>query len=357
MRRQKIFLLWILIICAVQQSNGQDTHKQSKGNIIIQVFACGFLDGSNSEYTQTGFDIGRAHLGYQYQFNKHFSAKVILDRGPSTTVSSISITDSAGKHLPINRSDREGSDFAMTLKFASLEWKISKSLSLQMGGILQNHYITQERFWGYRYVAQTFQDRYFHTPSGDLGIIGYYQLSRFISMDLALTNGEGFRSHQDIDGNVKLAWGIGRTPKTGLSLRFYTDCWPEGRSFSSTAQRLYSFFMGYRWENNARIGGEWNTHLNHNHVSEQTLEGFSLFGSFPINERSALFLRADRLASDGSEESTNWNAGGDGLYFICGVHYNPVAGVSLSVNYQGWKPRLEIMDYTNQFYLSFEFKK
>ena len=45
-------------------------------------------------------------------------------------------------------------------------------------GVLQNHYITQEKFWGYRYVAPTFQDKYYGIPSSDLGIIATLKLMR-----------------------------------------------------------------------------------------------------------------------------------------------------------------------------------
>jgi len=53
-----------------------------------------------------------------------------------------------------------GSYYTMTLKFASLEWKPNEHFKVQAGGILQNHSITQEQFWGYRYVAPTFQDKF-----------------------------------------------------------------------------------------------------------------------------------------------------------------------------------------------------
>jgi hypothetical protein len=85
----------------------------------------------------------------------------------------------------------------MTLKFASLQWQPNEHFNVQVGGVLQNHYITQEKFWGYRYVAPTFQDKYYGISSSDLGLIAYYKANEKFGFDVALTNGEGFRFDQD----------------------------------------------------------------------------------------------------------------------------------------------------------------
>lgn len=175
----------------------QEETAQNGGRVLVHVFG-GYKYENMSNVS--GFSINRAHLGYAYQFDKQFSAKIILDRGRASTVHDISVQDSSGNYLDVERSDSEGSYYTMTLKFASLEWKATNRLRFQIGAVLQNHYITQERFWGYRYVAPTFQDRYFKTPSGDLGLIGLYKINDRSGFDLAVYNGEGFRKSQDDEG-------------------------------------------------------------------------------------------------------------------------------------------------------------
>jgi len=342
---QKISILFLFFMAGLVRVSGQEATVEQKGKVLFQIFASSDADNSTDGI---GFNISRAHLGYQYRFNDEFSAKLILDRGPSTEITAISVTDSLGRPLDVTWGGRQGSEMAMALKFASLEWKVSSAMRLQMGGILQNHYITQERFWGYRYVAKTFQDRYFHTPSGDLGAIVYYGITSSLSMDVALTNGEGFRVQQDGENNVKWAGGIGLTPKTGLNVRLYTDYWQA----RGVTQRLESLFMGYRWANNARIGGEWNSQVNHGHIDGLILEGFSLFGSLPLNDKSALFLRVDQLDSVLPGEGQEAYAVEDGFYFIGGASVTPVKGVCFSLNYQGWKPDTNPMDWTHQFLIS-----
>ena len=66
----------------------------------------------------------------------------------------------------------------MTLKFASLEWNPNEHIKVQAGGVLQNHYIAQEKFWGYCYVAPTFKDKYYGIPSSDLRIISYFKINK-----------------------------------------------------------------------------------------------------------------------------------------------------------------------------------
>ena len=169
-----------------------DTTGTHKGKPIIQVF--GNFDYNATQGTQKkyGFWFGRAHFGYDYQFNNHFSGKIIIDAGRPTTVGQIEVTDTTGLNLNTSNTSKEGSYYTMTLKFASLEWKPNEHIKIQAGGVLQNHYITQEKFWGYRYVAPTFQDKYYGIPSSDLGIIAYFKINEKLGFDIAFTNGEGF---------------------------------------------------------------------------------------------------------------------------------------------------------------------
>ena len=243
MKNKKIVAISFILFAWLNIHAQQDTTFESHGNPIIQVFGVADYNATEDADKGYGFGFGRAHLGYQYLFDRDWSAKIILDRGRPTSVGEITVNDTAGNELNVTQSVQEGSYYTMTLKFATLTWQVTPKLRIEGGGILQNHYITQERFWGYRYVAKTFQDRYFHTPSGDLGFIAYYRLNETFALDAALTNGEGFRSDQDPYGKVKTAAGLDLTPGNHFQSRIYYDHQPSGPSGDDSTQQLISLSL------------------------------------------------------------------------------------------------------------------
>jgi hypothetical protein len=303
------------------------------------------------------FGIGRAHLGYEYKFSRQFSGKVVLDAGRPTTTGVIEVYDQLGNKLEVTGNSKEGSYYTMTLKFASLEWAPTEKITIQVGGILQNHYITQEKFWGFRYVAPTFQDKYYGIPSSDLGIIGYFRLSDKIGFDVALTNGEGFRFDQDAYGDLKIATGIDYCPVRGLQTRLFYDYTKSAKPGDNVQQQLFSFFAGYKLDNKFRIGAEYNYRKNHMLVNSHDLFGYSLFGSFNIHKNIELFARFDQLRSNTlNGETLSWNYNNTGQTYISGVSYTPVKGVALSLNYQGWQPQNKNLNFQHHLLLCFEYK-
>lgn len=56
------------------------------------------------------------------------------------------------------------------------------------------------------------------------------------------------------------------------------------------------------------------------------------------------------------ESLMNGNYQNDGDAFICGTHYSPVKGISLSISYQGWKPVNADIKFKNSVAVSFEYK-
>lgn len=328
-----------------------------KGKPIIQVFGNFDYNATDDAKKTYGFWFGRAHFGYEYQFSEQISGKIIIDAGRPTTVGQIEVEDTSGNSLDVTNKSKEGSYYTMTLKFASIEWKPNSIVRLQAGGVLQNHYITQEKFWGYRYLAPTFQDKYYGIPSGDLGIIGYFTLNEMFGFDVALTNGEGFRYDQDEYGDVKLAGGIDFKPMKGLQTRLYTDYTKSDNPLKPAEQQLFSIFAGYRFDNKFRIGAEYNYRKNHLNINKHNLYGFSVYSSVLVAKNVALFGRFDQLnANTIGGDTQSWYNSGIGNAYIAGAHYNPVKGVNISLNYQGWKPKDSSVDFQNHIVLSFEYK-
>ena len=219
MSRFKYYLFLIVIQLVFYTAFSQDKKLFfDKLKPIVQVFGTASYDFENTRYS---YGFGRAHLGFQYQFNEDWSAKIIIDRGRPTTIADILIEDYYGNVLNIQDASNEGSYYTMFLKFASLQWTMNEHWTLEAGALLQNHYITQERFWGLRYVAQTFQDLYWKIPSSDLGFMARYKSNKVFGFDVALTNGEGPRVNQDTEGKVKMAAGIDVNPAENIQTRIY----------------------------------------------------------------------------------------------------------------------------------------
>lgn len=304
------------------------------GRPIVQVFASSVYDFSSDNKKQYDFTFGRAHLGYQYWFSPNWSAKVIIDRGRPTTVGVISAVDSEGNPIEIMNASKEGAHYTMFLKFASIRWKVDERLTIEGGAILQNHYITQERFWGMRYVAQTFQDMYWHISSSDLGFIAYYNLNKVISFDAAFTNGEGSRVKQDPDGDAKYAVGIDIKPLSNVQARVYYHNKKSVREGSDDEQ-MYSAFLGWKVNDKFRIGGEYNHMNNLWNVESLKSEGFSIYSICSISSKTELFARYDRLLFNAPQDIQT-ALKGNGSNVIGGVSYSPLKKINLSLNYQGW---------------------
>ena len=342
MSKIKCFVILLLVCSSSFVSTLAAQEKEpvfnGAGKPIIQVFGNFDLNLGKDHGKRYGFWIGRAHFGYEHQFSEQFSGRIVLDVGRPTLFSQFS---EMGGY-------KEGSYYSVTLKFASLEWMPNEHIRIQAGSILQNHYITQEKFWGYRYLAPTFQDKYFGTPSGDLGIIGYFKVNEFLGLDLALTNGEGFRFDQDLFGDVKLAAGIDINPLEGLQGRFFYDYTQSNNPLKPADQQLFSGFIGYRHKKIFRAGGEYNYHKNHLNRPGEDIYGFSLFGSVSLFPNIELFARFDKVMANNIENKGN--------AYITGLHYSPVKGIHLSLNYQGWDPENGTLAYQHHLLLSFEYK-
>jgi len=351
-----IVMFFLLANTLVGFSQKDSTFKPS-GKPIIQVFGNFDYNATKDVDKKYGFWFGRAHFGYEYQFSKQFSGKIIIDAGRPTTIGTISVADTSGNNLAVTNTSKDGAYYTMNLKFASIEWKPLEIFIIQMGAVLQNHYITQEKFWGYRYVAETFQDRYYKMPSSDLGFIAYTKPNDKIGFDVAITNGEGFRFDQDNYGDVKLAAGFDFNPIKGLQTRIFYDYTKSKNPAKPAEQQLFSAFAGYKHSDNYRFGAEYNYRKNHLNISNQDLFGFSIYGSVRFHKKFEYFARYDNLNSNRKTGDAHvWNYNNDGQAIISGVHFSPVKNIHFSLNYQGFLPKNTDLNMQQHVLLSFEYK-
>lgn len=349
--KQVTIVFLLLFITGHLLAQAAEKEFKPSGKPIVQAFGTAAYNVEDETYA---YSFGRAHLGYQYQFSSEWEVKVIIDRGRATSVSDITITDVNGNALSVDNSSTEGAYYTMFLKFASLQWKVNRQLTLEGGAILQNHYITQERFWGLRYVAQTFQDLYWKTPSSDLGFIATYRINDVVSVDAAFTNGEGPRKMQDALGKVKFAGGITINSTEQIQARVFYHSRQSSYTGEGTEQ-LYSVFAGYKPNNKFRIGGEFNYMTNLDYSDGLHSQGCSFYSAYHVSLKTELFARYDRLIYElPSFISTSTRS--DGNTIIAGISHSPIKGINLSLNYQGWLADDDSQTNENRVLLSMEYK-
>lgn len=323
----KHLLLFLSFILLSVNSFSQETNDEFKayGKPFIKIY-------TNYHSTFTGgdasreFEIQRAYFGYQYYLSDKISGVLTLDVG-----------------------DPKVGDLEMTayLKTAYIQYK-NNGLTAMMGMIGLYQFKMQENLWGGRYLYKSFMDEYKFGPSADLGAFVAYSPNDFISLDLTIANGEGYKKIES-DSILKYSAGITLSPLKGLDFRASYDYMGK-----DSAQQTMAFYLGYTLEK-LRFGAEYNVQYNHKMADGEDLTGLSFYGSYS-SEKARFFARYDNLSSATLEGETDpWHYGSDGQAIITGVEFNPVKGLLITPNYEGWIPA-DGGDISHGAYLSLEIK-
>lgn len=308
MKRMRI-VMYALISCISFTIQAQE--KNSKGKAIIQVFG-NFHTGFGHDNDDRGFELDRSYLGYQYNLGKGLEIKGVMDVGQSDDVN----------------------DYHRIayIKNAQISWKTGK-LTLNGGLISTTQFNMQEKFWGYRYIMKSFQDLYKFGNSADLGISASYQLANWITADVLIANGEGYKKIQKKDG---LLYGLGATltPVKGWFFRVYYGL-NEGTGDGMENKQNLATFIGYK-RNNFSIGAEYNLYQNDGNKKDADLYGFSIYGSARLNTTTDVYLRYDNLSS-----KDNWNEAKDQEALIAGLQFQLGKYVKIAPNFRMNKPAMK----------------
>ena len=296
-------------ICLSSFGQKQEEKKkfQIKGQPIVTVFA-NYHAGIGNANKESGFALDRAYLGYQFSLTEKLSGKVVFDMG-STKVS--------------------GSDLERVayIKNAMLSWKTG-NFTLDFGLIGLEQFNVQEKFWGYRYIMKSFQDEYKFGSSADMGILGKYKFTKWLSADITISNGEGYKK---LNGDNKYRYAVGATilPVKNLTLRAYYDLASKNIEEDETKdQQNLAFFAGYK--------------------HELFSIGFSVYSTIKLEDQFNLFGRYDNLGS-----KDDWSSA-DGQRILVGVQYAPIKQLKIAPNFSTWNPR---DGKSSSFvYLNIEFK-
>lgn len=298
--------LFISAICLLTVATATAQEKKEKsefklsGKPIVTVFA-NYNAGIGTQNKKSGFNLERAYLGYDAKVAKNLSAKVVFDIGTSKV---------AGSDL----------ERLAYVKNAQITWKLN-DFTLDFGLVGLNEFSFQEKFWGYRYIYKSFQDENKFGSSADMGIVGTYKFTKWLSTDLSITNGEGYKK-LNIDNRNRYGLGVTATPVKGLSLRAYFDNYSHSEGVDKKDQQTMALFAGYQYECFS-VGAEYNKQFNQKFVKDANVDGYSIYASGNIAKNFTLFARYDYIDKSGDKST-----------IIGGIQYEPLKYLRISPNYQ-----------------------
>ena len=283
--------------------------EEPKGKAIVSVFA-NFNMVMQNGVSKCGFQLDRSYVGYQYSLGKGLELKAVMDIGKPSVV--------------------DDYHYVAYIKNAQVSWK-HKGLTLTGGMISTTQFNMQEKFWGYRYIYKSFQDQYKFGSSADLGLSVAYKFADWVSADVIMTNGEGYKK---IQGDLGFQYGLGLTftPVEGLSLRLY-----GGLNDATEAEKVnvynYAAFVGYK-NKVFSLGGEFAMMQNSGNVKSRNQLGCSVYGSVKAHKIVDVYARWDMLTSN-----NGWNAAKDEHAVIAGAQVKLGKYVKIAPNFRMTIPK------------------
>lgn len=297
------------------------------GKPSVKVFS-NFNYNLSTEEGETAFkefEIKRAYLGYSYKIDEQFSTKITFDVG----------------------NNESGSAYTAFLKIASLKWKNSDKLTLNVGMVGTKNFKFMEKSWGRRYIEKSAQDKYKWANSADLGVTADYKISDNLAIDAQILNGEGYKKVQDDSGLFRGGLGVTYKISTNLALRLHQDIIPRSTYTDSTdSQYISTASLAYSGTNFS-LGYEASLKQNaDNIIADEEKSLMSIYGSYKLNEDYTLFARYDDATETAKE----------GSYTIYGIERQMTKGVTVALNMQSWTDAADGSEAENTLYLNLEYK-
>lgn len=331
MRKFTVLLLVILATLTLSAQKNEEPF-QAYGKPVIKVFTNWHQGVGNSDFEDnSGFELSRGVLGYEHFFSSHISSKVIID-----------VDDpGAGKFTE-----------AAYMRNAYIAYNNDK-LSAYFGILGMKQFKEQENNWGYRYIYKSAMDHYKFNNSVDAGFYVKYKVLDWLSADVTLTNGEGAKSQQDVEGKYRTGYGLTFKPIDGLTFRGYYDVlYSPGSTPGNVTenQNALALFIGYKADN-LRVGAEYNKLLNYKYDVDDDRKIYSVYASYKFLKDFQAFVRYDIFSAEESGLSED--------VIMAGLEYSIVKGVKVSPNFRYGNYAFKSAIPTGQgafFYLNFEYK-
>jgi hypothetical protein len=281
----------------------------------------------------TGFSVSRAYFGYQYLATDNFSALIRIEIGNPAELA----PGSTSRRYAYYRD-------------ASITYSKDK-LFITLGITGTKLFDYQQKFWGKRYIANTYQSINGYGFVADLGIVAGYKLNDVVEVDMTLMNGEGYSSMQ-LDNNLKPSIGLTITPVKNIYLRAYSDFIHKDSIWQSTNVA----FIGFKNEKitlGAEVSFKSNIDLNDGHDAW----GFSTTCGVNLTKKLELFTRFDYASSEVvSGDGSIWNLANDGIFLIPGFQYTFNKYVKIALDYQATFPADDAKPFSDLIFVNALFK-
>lgn len=327
---KRYLILFIGIIAISCYSNAQTPAVQGKP--IAEIFT-DFHYNINDSTKHTGYDLNRAFFGYQYLPEGNFSAKIIVNIGSPEDLA----PGSASRRYAYCRE-------------ASIAYTTSR-LTLTMGITGTKLFDFQQKFWGKRYVANTYQSINGYGYVADLGVVADYRVNEKLTADITVMNGEGFHKLQH-DDQLKSSLGFTYYPIKSLALRVYGEIQKQ----EDLWQPLFIAFAGFKNEN-LYFGGEFSYKSNIDLIAGHHVWGISGTGGVNITEKDEIFGRYDYISSVVLPGNTlKWGYLTNGSFLVAGIQHSFSQNIKIALDYQANIPYSSTREITDLIYLNALFK-
>ncbi|NDV68843.1 hypothetical protein [Dysgonomonas sp. 25] len=327
MKNWRFIFFTLLLVCASGVYAQKDTVAfKPSGKIIARAFIDYSTGLSSNTNEDTGFDITRAFLGYNYKFTPTLEAQVIID-------------GASGK-------DEKG-NYEVYLRNAYVRWR-DYGFDVSVGEIGMLAFNVQEKYWYHRYVLKSFQDQNKMHHSVDVGVTAAYQFAPSLSADVTIANGEGYKKVKKNE-STRYALGLTYKPVKNMVLRAYGDIYTKKDTLmrddlpagvlDATYKNQYSMalFAGYMDE---RVSGgvEYSRVFNKGFIDKKSYYGYSAYASVKIAPKWRVYARYDNMDSKSPSNFTDpWNSN-DGQLMISGIEFQPVKQLKISPNIRNINP-------------------
>ncbi|NOX46056.1 MAG: hypothetical protein GXO89_03650 [Chlorobi bacterium] len=325
MTRRISFLLAVLPFFAFSQSSSLKVEKDEKSYIFAQIFT-DFQYGMKDTFKpRASFRFNQGIIGYKHTFSDELSGIIMYD--VTRTTHFYGEADSAG-----NKPDFfyfEGSKYTSYLKMAEIKWRVNDFFTFRVGQLLSTQYLTfQDRFWGFRYVDVTMQEKFRMGMPADFGAQLDFRYGKKFLNQFSVVNGEGPFRYQDMNSKFLFSNNIQFNPIEKITLKLYTAYEPASDTGLDVSDKVtISAFAGYKIEK-YRLGAEYNYISNYAFKHGDEYHGISVYGSWTLNGKIVFLGRFDHLYRVLATENKYVD------YYIVGFQYEPVKTFTTSINFR-----------------------
>lgn len=338
MRILLILLLFLSVLGGQAQNTSLKVIKEDTSYVFGQIFTDFRYSLKDTYQPQGAFTFNQGILGFVHNHTSQLRGLILFD--VTRTTHFYEITDSMGNQMQYQYF--EGSKYTAFLKMAEIRWDINEFFRFRIGQLLNTQYLTfQDRFWGYRYIDVTFQEKYRMGMPADFGAQLDFRYKKKLLNQFSVVNGDGPFRHQDMRGKFLYSNNLEVYPTEHITLKLYVDYAPSPDSGENTAAKsVASGFVGYKTKN-WRVGAEYAYVSNYIYRKGTDYSGYSVYGSAVLNDKFQVMARYDHLDMKLPEQNEKLD------YYIIGFQWEPIRMFTTSLNFRYYSVDHLPFIYTN----------